>query len=1060
MIVIKRDGTVEPFCIGKIEAAITKAFEAVKEPINSDILEELKDELYLEGGVTVEELQDQIEQALFELGYFEVAKAFILYREEHKNLRFLKDRCNYIDRYATSGENAATSSETDGNANVALKNVANLESEVYKSINRQIQRYRIEKKLAMMYPEVSRMYSKDLEKHIIYAHDESSSPVPKYYCKAITLYPLLLDGTSKMDGLGTKPPHNLNSFCGQFINLMFLCSSQCKGAVGCAEFFNFFDYFCVKEWGEDYYLKDDTMVTANKTIKDVIEQSFQNVVYSINQPAGNRSYQSPFINFNYFDSYYWDSLFGDFVFPDGSKPKWESVSYLQKLFMKWFNKERSTTLLTYPVESMCLLTDGTTFKDKEYAEFTAEMWSEGHSFFVYTSDNPDAVASCCFSKDTKVLAKSSSGLHWDTFEHIKAIRTRDRENFTIFHNGSWCKGKIVSLPSRPMFKVTTSNHKEFIVSDNHVNPTLRGDVPTSQLTTDDYLLFNTKALSSFPEKDEHLTYEMGFTVGAFIGDGSFGGRQEDDTIYETNFSQNAVKAAKCVEMVNKCATQLGIDSRCRMSEVYNNVYPIRISSKELVAFIQRWTNWKEGTYSYNKELNMDCLFQSEAFRRGILDGWYNTDGGNSNRCYTSSEKLKDCMEVLITSLGLNSIIDCSDRTDEEVVIRGESYTRNYPLWCVKWYDSGNKRSMGDVYKWHNNSIYFKVVSIEPATYMDDIYCFEMKNFEEPYFTLPSGLITHNCRLRNNVTSNTFSSTTGLTGVSTGSCNVITLNINRIVQDFVRSKLPDSPEFSFKSVADDFKQYLIAILDRVYKYQVTYKTILYEWADKGMFSSVNAGFIDLSKLYSTTGVNGINEAAMFLGMKVDNNPEYKDFVITVLGTIKDFNTKHTSKKFMLNLEIVPAEGLGSKNYNWDKEDGYWVPEDRVLYNSYIYDAHDDTSVLDKFILQGGAIAKSCDGGQAVHCNLEEHLSKEQYLKLMHFAISQGTSYYTFNIPNTQCDDCKHITKKPVTECPVCGSKNVTQWTRVIGFLRPIKGFDKYRQIEAAKRTYHSNNVEIR
>lgn len=707
MIVIKRDGSIEPFCIGKIEAAVTKAFEAVGEPINADILEEIEDELYIEEGITVEELQDQIEQALFELGYFEVAKAFILYREEHKNLRFLKDRCNYIDKYATSDDNAATSSETDGNANVSMKNVANLEAEVYKSINRQIQRYRMEKKLAIMYPEVSKMYSKDLEHHIIYVHDESSSPVPKYYCKAITLYPLLIDGTSKMDGLGTEPPHNLNSFCGQFINLMFLCSSQCKGAVGCAEFFNFFDYFCAKEWGEDYYLKDDTMVTANRTIKDTIEQAFQNVVYSINQPAGNRSYQSPFINFNYFDSYYWESLFGDFVFPDGSKPKWESVSYLQKLFMKWFNKERSITLLTYPVESMCLLTDGSTFKDKEYADFTAEMWSEGHSFFVYTSDNPDAVASCC-------------------------------------------------------------------------------------------------------------------------------------------------------------------------------------------------------------------------------------------------------------------------------------------------------------------------------------------------------------RLRNNVTSNTFSSTTGLTGVSTGSCNVITLNISRIIQDCSKAH---GMHGGWRENTSFIVEYLRNILKRVYKYQVTYKTILYEWADKGMFSSVNAGFIDFSKLYSTTGINGINEAAMFLGMEVSNNPDYKDFVTLVLGTIKDFNTEHTSKKFMLNLEIVPAEGLGSKNYNWDKEDNYWVPDDRVLYNSYIYDAHDNTSILDKFILQGGAIAKSCDGGQAVHCNLEEHLSKEQYLKLMHFAIAQGTSYYTFNIPNTQCDDCKHITKRPVTECPICGSKNVTQWTRVIGFLRPIKGFDKYRQIEAAERTYHSNNVEI-
>ena len=157
----------------------------------------------------------------------------------------------------------------------------------------------------------------------------------------------------------------------------------------------------------------------------------------------------------------------------------------------------------------------------------------------------------------------------------------------------------------------------------------------------------------------------------------------------------------------------------------------------------------------------------------------------------------------------------------------------------------------------------------------------------------------------------------------------------------------------------------------------------------------------------------------------------------------------------------AESLGSKNYNWDKEDGYEVPSNRVLYNSYIYDAHNpNISVLDRFILQGGDIAKSCSGGQAVHCNLEDHLSKEQYLKLIDFAIAEGTNYFTFNIPNSQCDDCGFITKHPIKECPKCHSKNITQWTRTIGYLRPIKSFDYYRQIEANKRIYSDGKNQIK
>lgn len=75
--------------------------------------------------------------------------------------------------------------------------------------------------------------------------------------------------------------------------------------------------------------------------------------------------------------------------------RWESVSWLQKRFMKWFNAERLKNLITFPVESLSLLNDGTDFVDKEWADFAAEMYAEGHSFFTYTSDSVDSLASCC-----------------------------------------------------------------------------------------------------------------------------------------------------------------------------------------------------------------------------------------------------------------------------------------------------------------------------------------------------------------------------------------------------------------------------------------------------------------------------------------------------------------------------------------------------------------------------------------------------------------------------------------------------------------------------------------
>lgn len=299
MIVTKRDGSQQEFDINKIRTAIHKAFNACCPEENKEPIEIMLSEMTFWDGINIEEIQDIVIETLRDYGYDEVADSYLIYRYSHQLEREDEERLNYMNTYSESSENAATSSETDGNANVSLKNVANLESEVYKTRNRRIQRRRMVKALKKEYPEVAEQYLTDLEHHTIYAHDESSTPVPKFYCQAITLYPLLLDGTSVMDGLGTKPPHNLKSFCGQIINLIFLCSSQCKGAVGVGEFFNFFTHFCEIEWGKDFYLHPEAVVTTSaclrqRTIGDEIDQAFQNVVYSICQPAGNRSYQSPY----------------------------------------------------------------------------------------------------------------------------------------------------------------------------------------------------------------------------------------------------------------------------------------------------------------------------------------------------------------------------------------------------------------------------------------------------------------------------------------------------------------------------------------------------------------------------------------------------------------------------------------------------------------------------------------------------------------------------------------------------------------------------------------------
>lgn len=357
MKVLKRNNKLEDFDISKILDAVRKTYKACNKEVSVVIEEELQHITdYLIGDtISVDKIHDRVIRILMDLAPYDVAISYILYRERHKESRFIRERIDYMERYSTSTDNAASSSETDSNANVGMKNVVTLEAEVPKSQNRIIQRQRMKDKLSEFYPEVAKSYEEDINNHIIYIHDEASSAVPKNYCEAISMYPLLMNkGVGGMDGVTPSPANWLDSFCGQFNNLVFLLSAQCKGAVAFGEFFNFFDYFCVKEFGPNYHEKEQMLYTTDvvkhrMTISDKIEAAFQNIVYYVNQPAQNRGWQSPFTNFSYYDKYYWEALFEDFCFPDGSRPKWERVSYLQKKFMRWFNKERTKAMLTFPV---------------------------------------------------------------------------------------------------------------------------------------------------------------------------------------------------------------------------------------------------------------------------------------------------------------------------------------------------------------------------------------------------------------------------------------------------------------------------------------------------------------------------------------------------------------------------------------------------------------------------------------------------------------------------------------------------------------------------------------
>ncbi len=686
--ITKRDGSKDNFSLDKIMNAIVKAFESVNEPSNLGSISKIIANLDIHEGITVEDIQNQVEESLMKEGYYKVSKSFMLYRQRHMEDRETMEKLKFLSDYCMAS-NAATGSKYDANANVEHKNIATLIGELPKSSFIRLNRRLLTDRIKKMYgKELSNKYIDLLTHHFIYKNDETSLA---NYCASITMYPWLIGGTTSIGGNSTAPT-NLKSFCGGFVNMVFMVSSMLSGACATPEFLMYLNYFVGLEYGKDYYLNADKVVDLSakqRTIDKIITDCFEQIVYSINQPTGARNYQAVFWNISYYDRPYFESLFGEFYFPDGSQPDWNGLSWLQKRFMKWFNKERTKAVLTFPVETMALLSDGSDVLDKEWGDFSAEMYSEGHSFFTYMSDNADSLSSCC-------------------------------------------------------------------------------------------------------------------------------------------------------------------------------------------------------------------------------------------------------------------------------------------------------------------------------------------------------------RLRNEIQDNGFSYTLGAGGVSTGSKSVLTINLNRCIQYAVNNGL-------------DYKEYLAQVVDLVHKVQLAYNENLKEFLKNGMLPLFDAGYINMSRQYLTIGVNGLVEAAEFLGLKITDNPDYLAFVQGVLGIVEEYNKKYKTKEVMFNCEMIPAENVGVKHAKWDREDGYFVPRD--CYNSYFYVVEDHSlNIVDKFKMHGAPYIEHLTGGSALHMNLDEHLSKDQYRQLLRVAAKEGCNYFTFNIPNTICNDCGHIDKRYLKECPHCHSKNVDYMTRIIGYLKRVSNFSAPRQQEAQRRYY--------
>ena len=334
--ITKRDGSKDRFSLDKIMNAIVKAFESVNVPSDLSTISKILSHLDMHDDIKVEDIQNQVEEALMREGYYQVAKSFMLYRQQHSEDRETLAKLQFLSDYVES-VNAATGSKYDANANVEHKNIATLIGELPKSSFIRLNRRLLTDRIKKMYgKQLADEYIEKLIHHFIYKNDETSLA---NYCASITMYPWLIGGTTSIGGNSTAPT-NLKSYCGGFINMVFMVSSMLSGACATPEFLMYMNYFIGKEFGQDYYTRADEVVDLSlkhRTLDKVITDYFEQIVYSLNQPTGARNYQAVFWNVAYYDRYYFESIFGEFYFPDGSKPDWNGLSWLQKRFMKWFN---------------------------------------------------------------------------------------------------------------------------------------------------------------------------------------------------------------------------------------------------------------------------------------------------------------------------------------------------------------------------------------------------------------------------------------------------------------------------------------------------------------------------------------------------------------------------------------------------------------------------------------------------------------------------------------------------------------------------------------------------
>ena len=856
----------------------------------------------------------------------------------------------------------------------------------------------------------------------------SANGMVQHNCFAFDASKIVFEGRP-FGQLKSKPPKRISSYIASLNETVHQMSNHLAGAIAVGSFFSDLAFILINR--EKLSLED-----ANKEEhKKYIENTMQTFVHSVNH-LSRLSNESPFSNVSIFDRPKLESLFSEdnqgwmFHTEEGEIDRdyfIDYVLYIQRIFLNFFDKGDPLSNgmpYRFPVVTVNISKDeDDNIVDTEFFEDIINR--EIFRYNIYTSLGTKT-ASCCFDKDEFCLVRDSiDGIQKITFEEAYAM-PRSCSNFKVYHNGSFVDGHPVKIPlqNKKMYKITTVNNKTMFVTDDHIHVTTKGDVSTKHLTLDDYLLFNStkkqgKANNDITTNPNH-SYSLGVLLGAYIGDGSnYISHVEQNSI---TFSLNNKKVNKLLSHFTASLEELGIQANVCIQENKNNVVSVVIRSDKLVSFVSSYIS---GSYCYNKRLNLNCLDDSVEFRKGILDGHHITDGGNSNRIYTTSEGLVSDLEILTNSLGLVSIIDKSDRTDEVVVIRGENFTRNYPLYCFRWYSRNQKRSLKDVYKFINGNIYFKIKEIEEVKdYSNEyVYCFHMRNEEEPYFTLPNGIITHNCRLLSDAEMfnlggqvNSF----GGSALSLGSHRVSLVHTNRIALETQSS--------------EKFYSLLYERIEDSVRILISHRNLITHLTEAGLHPFIDIGWISMRKMFSTIGLIGLAETIETL-----RESSLEDLLHFINSVVKEMSEKY---KIPINIEQVPGESMAVRLTDIDR---MLFGEDKVpykLYSNQFIPLWEDATLFERMDIDG-KYNKMFTGGGIVHFNLGEKTTPTQNKEIISYAIKSGCEHFALNAVYSKCED-DHTTFSSGDSCPICGKQVIEKLTRVVGFFTPISSWNPVRR----------------